>query len=277
MTVPPSPILPGVQVIAHRGASGEAPEHTWPAYERAMALPVDFLEPDLQMTRDGHLVAFHDKTLDRTARGPEGPCRGLVSARSLEELLQCEVGSWFNDAYPDRAHPSFVGQRIVPFENLLERWGSEVRWYPETKHPEASPGMEEALVELLRRFGFGPAAYVQGRVLVQSFSAESLRHLETLEPSLPRIQLLSRDRMAFRSLPSVLRKISEYAWGIGVDRKAVDEGLMETARSAGLQVHVWTVDEPEEMKRLLALGVDGIFTNFPARLLDILGRTSPEA
>jgi glycerophosphoryl diester phosphodiesterase len=267
----PSP-LPGVQVIAHRGASGEAPEHTWPAYERAMALGVDFLEPDLQMTRDGHLVAFHDATLERTARGPDGPYRGSISERSLAELLECDVGSWFNERFPDRARPEFVGQRMVTLAQLLERWGRRVRWYPETKHPEAAPGMERALVDLLRRFGFGPRDYAEGRVLVQSFSAESLHVLKSLEPSLLRIQLLARDRLAFRALNSGFRKIADYAWGIGVDWKAVDERLMNAARAAGLQVHVWTVDAPEEMQRLLDLGVDGIFTNFPDRLLDLLGR-----
>ncbi len=250
-------------VIAHRGASGHAPEHTWPAYELAMRMGADFLEPDLQMTRDGHLIAFHDETLDRTAR--PSACTGPVHARTLDEIQRCDVGSWFNERYPERARPEFEGQRVVTLAELFERWGDRVRWYPETKNPAEAPGMEEALLELLDRYDLREPARRRSQVLIQSFSADSLRHIRSLDPELPLIQLLVDPDQD-------LEEIARYAIGVGPNRTLVDPALMDAARAHGLLVHPWTVDEPDEMDRLIDLGVDGIFTNFPDRLLERLGR-----
>ncbi|TVP54433.1 MAG: glycerophosphodiester phosphodiesterase [Gemmatimonadales bacterium] len=253
-------------VIAHRGASGHAPEHTWPAYELAMQMGADFLEPDLQMTRDGHLIAFHDETLDRTARPSD--CSGPVRARTLDEIRRCDVGSWFNERYPERARPEFEGQRVVTLAELFERWGDRVRWYPETKNPAETPGMEEALLELLDRYDLRESARRRG-VLIQSFSADSLGRIRSLDPELPLIQLLADPDEA-------MEVIAGYAIGVGPNRKLVDSAFMDAARAHGLLVHPWTVDEPDEMDRLLELGVDGIFTNFPDRLLERLGRRGPD-
>ncbi|TVR56679.1 MAG: glycerophosphodiester phosphodiesterase [Gemmatimonadales bacterium] len=262
----------GISVIAHRGASGHAPEHTWPAYELAMEMGVDFLEPDLQMTRDGHLIAFHDATLDRTARGPTGICTGPVAARTLEEIRRCDVGRWFNERYPERARAAFEDQRVVTLDELFARWGDRVRWYPETKNPEETPGMEEALLELIRRHGLRDAAVERGQVLIQSFSPASLHHLRSLDSELPRVQLLPADAMDGRQAEAVLHEIATYAQGVGPNRALVDAPFMAAARGAGLLVHPWTVDDPGEMAHLVALGVDGIFTNFPDRLNTLLGR-----
>lgn len=267
-TVPPT----GVEVIAHRGASAYAPEHTWPAYELAMQMGVDFLEPDLRMTRDGQLVAFHDRTLERTGRGG-GPCMtGTVSQMALEELARCDVGRWFNEARADRADPRFVGQRVVTFDALLERWGRQVRWYPELKEPEATPGMEEALLAVLNRHDLGEATLEHDRVLVQSFSKECLRRMGEMEPRLPLVQLLPPDALEDRSPEEVLAAIREYADGVGPHKGLVDATFMHAARTLGLRVDPWTVDDPNEMDRLIGLGVDGIFTNVPDLLLERLGR-----
>jgi glycerophosphoryl diester phosphodiesterase len=268
---PPRPV-----VIAHRGASGHAPEHTWPAYELAVGMGADFLEPDLQMTGDGHLIAFHDPTLDRTARGPGGLCRGPVSERTLEEIRRCDVGSWFNERYPARARPEYDGLRVVTLDELFARWGAEVRWYPETKNPEEAPGMEEALLELLDRHDLRRAAQERHQVLIQSFGRESLLHIRSLDASLPLVQLLSAEALRSGNAEGMLQEIAGYARGVGPHRSLVDPRFMAAAREAGLLVHPWTVDEPEEMNRLLALGVDGIFTNFPDRLLELLGGAAGE-
>jgi glycerophosphoryl diester phosphodiesterase len=273
MPAPSSPPPPTqVAVIAHRGASGHAPEHTWPAYELAMEMGADFLEPDLQMTRDGHLVAFHDPTLDRTARGPAGPCTGRVGDRTLADLRACDVGSWFNRRHPERARPGYEGQPVVTLDELFTRWGDAVRWYPETKNPREAPGMEEALLELLHRHGLRDAAAERGQVLIQSFSTASLHRIRALDPDLPLVQLLPADATDGRPVEEVLQEVAAYARGVGPARTLVDSRFMAAARNAGLLVHPWTVDDPGEMDRLVELGVDGIFTNFPDRLLKRLGR-----
>ncbi len=271
---PPAP--PGTSrdaaVIAHRGASGHAPEHTWPAYELAMEMGADFLEPDLQMTRDGHLIAFHDPTLDRTARGRTGLRTGPVNERTLEELRECDVGSWFNEAHPDRARPEFEGLGVVTLDELFARWGSAVRWYPEVKNPEANRGMEEGLLELIRRRGLQAAAVEEEWILIQSFSPASLLKIREMEPELPLIQLLGASALEGRRVEDLLKEIGDYARGVGPHRQLVDRRFMAAARQAGLLVHPWTVNDGEEMEGLLALGVHGIFTDFPDRLVELMGR-----
>ncbi len=264
------PVDPGRRplVIAHRGASGHAPEHTLAAYDLAVRMGADILEPDLQMTADGHLVAFHDETLDRTARGPRGNCTGLVRERTLAQLRTCEVGSWFNERFPDRADPAFDGLRIPTLDELFRRYGASVRWYPETKFPESAPGMEEALLELLVRHDLRDRAASDGLVLIQSFSPASLRRFRELDPGLPLVQLLGRDAVTPETLGAVLDEVAGYAQGVGPSRFLVDAGFIEAARTRDLFVHPWTVNDPSEMDRLIDLGVDGIFSDFPDRLLE---------
>src|SRR5262249_7804283 len=108
--------------IGHRGASGYAPEHTIPSYDLALKLGADYIEQDLQLTSDGVLICMHDTTLDRTARGAPENCTGLVSSKTLAQVKTCDVGSWFNDAHPDRARPEYVGQRIPTLEELFRRY-----------------------------------------------------------------------------------------------------------------------------------------------------------
>ena len=139
----------GALVIAHRGASGYAPEHTFAAYDLAVEQGADYLEQDLQLTADGVLVVLHDATLDRTARGPAGSCTGPVSEKTLAQIQECDVGSWFNEAHPERADPAYVGLRIPTLEQVLDRYATDVRYYIEIKALGAGSGMEEPLLDLL--------------------------------------------------------------------------------------------------------------------------------
>lgn len=257
----------GPQVIAHRGASGHAPEHTLAAYDLAVRMGADFLEPDLQMTADGVLVAFHDATLDRTARGPQEHCTGPIRERTLAELRDCDVGSWFNERFPDRADPAFVGLGIPTLEELFQRYGASVRWYPETKNPDerlpGQPSMEEVLLDLLHAYDLRDPAVERGQVLIQSFSPASLRRLQELDPDLPLVRLLRSSDATPETLGAVLDAVAEYAGGVGPNRALVDAAFMDAARARSLVVHPWTVNDPAEMDRLLSLGVDGIFSDFP--------------
>src|SRR4028119_1977971 len=106
--------------VGHRGASGYAPEHTIPAYDLALKMGADYIEQDLQLTKDGVLVVLHDETLDRTARptaeSAPGDCTGLVREKTLAQIKTCDVGSWFNEAYPQYARPEYVGLKIPTLE-----------------------------------------------------------------------------------------------------------------------------------------------------------------
>ncbi|MBX3134104.1 MAG: glycerophosphodiester phosphodiesterase [Gemmatimonadaceae bacterium] len=260
-----------VQVIAHRGASWDAPEHSFAAYDLALRQGADWIEQDLQMTRDGQLVVFHDDSLDRTARGPAADCAGLVRDKTLAQLRRCEIGSWFNEKFPGRARPEFSAERIPTLAEVIERYGDRARFYIETKNPAEAPGMEDSLLVLLRKHGLAGAGADRERVLVQSFSPASLERLHALEPELRLVQLWE-DPIPAAARDSTLKRIAEYAVGFGPSRRILNADLVRGAQRRGLVVHPYTVNDEPVMSYMLELGVDGMFTDRPALLLRLLGR-----
>jgi glycerophosphoryl diester phosphodiesterase len=261
--------------IGHRGASGNAPEHTIPSYDLALRLGADYIEQDLQMTRDGVLVALHDDTLDRTARGSGKDCAGPVITKTLEQIKTCDVGSWFNEAYPKYAKDEYVGLRICTLEETFQRYGSGANYYIETKNPEAAPGMEEELLRLMEEYGLRQPAAEGWQVLIQSFSPASLKEFHALDPSLPLIQLY--DEEGSEVIRASLDAARSYAVGVGPYKGDVDAQLVEAARALCLHVHPYTVNEEHEMRALIELGVDGMFTNFPDRLANTLGKGATDS
>jgi glycerophosphoryl diester phosphodiesterase len=266
----------GALVIAHRGASGYAPEHTFAAYDLALEQGADYLEQDLQVTADGVLVVLHDATLDRTARGPAGSCTGAVADKTLAQIQTCDVGSWFNDAHPERADPAFVGLRIPTLEQVLRRYGSDARYYIEIKPLGPGSGVEEPLLGLL-----GEAGLLGGRtrtrpVLVQSFGPDVLASLHARRPDLPLVQLLPDVGPPVDA--ATLDRARGYAVAIGPLAARVDETLVRAAHDRCLDLHAYTVDDPDEMARLLDAGVDGMFTNEPDVLrVALRDRSAPPA
>ncbi|MGM8851021.1 glycerophosphodiester phosphodiesterase [Salinicola halophyticus] len=203
--------IPCDAVIAHRGASYQAPESTRPAYLLARDLGVDYLELDLQRTKDGVLVAVHDNTLGRNTNVAEVfPDRAdaPVSSFTLDELKQLDAGSWFNASYPDRARDSYSGLEILTLDEVIdiaEGGDNHPGLYIETKVPQQFPGIEEDLRKKLQSRGWlgeeaksRPAAEkgavnvgdTPGRVVMQTFSKASLKALETSMPDVPRVLLL---------------------------------------------------------------------------------------
>jgi glycerophosphoryl diester phosphodiesterase len=257
--------------IGHRGASGYAPEHTIPAYDLALKQGADYIEIDLQMTKDGVLVALHDDTLDRTADAPEGVpkrfCSGPVIKRTLEQIKMCDVGSWFG--------PEYAGEQIPTLEEIFQRYGTSVNYYIETKNPEAAPGMEEELLRLMEVYKLIEPAEDNWQVLIQSFSAESLMTIHEMNEDLPLIQLFSSTETS-KTIRDQLDLVSTYAVGIGPSMTDVDAALVEAAHALCLDVHPYTVNEKDDMRALIDLGVAGMFTNFPDRLEKLLGKSAAE-
>jgi glycerophosphoryl diester phosphodiesterase len=242
--------------VGHRGASGLAPEHTFASYDLALKLGADYIEQDLQMTSDGVLIVMHDEQLDRTT-----DCTGLVKTHTLAEIKRCDAGSWFA--------PRFAGQRVPTLDEVFKRYAGRANFYIETKSPEIYPGMEEALLALMDTYGLRKPAASRWKVLIQSFSPESLIRIHELDPTLPLIQLLQGGSAALMKLPL----ISRYAVGIGPTASDVDAGVIADAHAACLSVHPYTVNEEADLRALVALGADGAFTNFPDRFNRVLGRT----
>ena len=261
--------------VGHRGASGYAPEHTIPAYDLAIKMGADYIEQDLQLTKDGVLVVLHDETLDRTARptaeSAPGDCTGLVREKTLAQIKTCDVGSWFNERYPEYAQPEYVGLRIPTLEEVFQKYRKSTNYYIETKSPESAPGMEEELLRLMEEYGLTKPAAKKWQVLIQSFSPASLQKVHVLDPSLPLIQLFSSSETS-GTIQTKLDATAAYAVGIGPSKSDVDKPLVDAAHARCLDVHPYTVNEAAEMEKLISTGADGMFTNFPDRLEAVLGK-----
>lgn len=243
-------------VIAHRGASGHQPEHTFAAYDMALEMGADYLEHDLRLTRDRVLVVLHDDTLDRTVRGPAARCSGPVAEKTLGDLRHCDAGVWKRE--------DAAGARIPTLDSVLSRYAGRARFYIEIKHPEEAPGMESALIGLLTAHRLMPDGPGSTTVIVQSFSGDSLRRLHGRAPALPLVQLFEQGEIP-QPLAATLAALKEYAVGIAPNHRDVSAELVLAAQRQGLVVHPWTVNDRVEMQRLTELGVDGFFTDYPDR------------
>ena len=267
-------------IIAHRGACGYAPEHTLAAYKQAVDMGVDYVEIDLHMTKDGELVAIHDKTLSRTTnvekvyphRGPSWRVRDFT----LAEIKKLDAGSWFNNRYPEYAKKEYSEERIPSLREVIrvvKEGNQKVSLYIETKDPGNYPGLEEKLVSILEKSGL----LQDGKVVFQSFSEESLRTLKTLVPEdIPLIQLFSIEMLGGKNLNNLLHYTAEYADGIGVEQSVVTRELVKRAKKYELIVHSYTVNTEEEMHKQISLGVDGMFTDYPNRLKSVINRSNSE-
>src|SRR3954451_6167999 len=131
-------------VVAHRGASGTRPEHTFASYDRALELGADYIEQDLQVTSDGVLVVMHDGTLNRTVRGDAANCTGNVSSKTLAQIKTCDAGVWFG--------AEWAGQKVPTLEEVFQRYGKTVNYYIETKTPDPADHMEEKLLALIDKY-----------------------------------------------------------------------------------------------------------------------------
>ncbi|MCW8275494.1 glycerophosphodiester phosphodiesterase [Pseudomonas sp. PCH199] len=201
--------IPHPAVIAHRGASFDAPESTAAAYKLARDLGADYLEMDLQRSKDGVLFALHDNNLQRTtdvaSKFPERK-DSPATAFTMAELKTLDAGSWFNSAYPDRARPSYAGLKILTLDEIIDiAQGNPLHkpgLYIETKEAKQFPGIEHDLKEKLQDRGWlSPADSKQskselavgqgpGKVILQTFEKSSLELLEKEMPQVPKILLL---------------------------------------------------------------------------------------
>ena len=229
-------------MIAHRGASAYLPENTLAAYELAIGQRADMIEVDLHRTRDGEVVILHDAELARIGG------RGEVGDACLAEVRSLDAGG---------------GHRVPTLDELLDGFGARIPLNLELKQGGAGayPGLPERAAEGVRRRG------LLGRTLFSSFYDPVLAELRRVEPA-ARIALLLSRRSA-RGWAERAHALSAEA--VNPELPLVDRAFVERAHAEGLAVYVFTVDPLEEMQRLLALGVDGLFTNVPDRMRALVG------
>src|ERR1051325_10115806 len=249
-----------VDVIAHRGGKGEAPEETLFAFANAKQLGVDVLEMDIRVTRDGELVLMHNPTVRATTNGwLPVRCYRLAKLQSLDAAYK-----WNPNSLPKPPHRG-EGIIVPTLRQVLEQF-RDMRMNIEIKgwHPLDANKIAKKFCALLVEFG------MTRRVLIASFHSPVLR---VIRSELPEAAISA-------STFQVIRFVVSSRWGAGkytpkvaaieTSSKSIDRRLVETARKQGLKLHGFTVNEVEDMKRLIDLGVNGIITDFPTRLLDLL-------
>ena len=260
-------------VFAHRGSSHALPEHTLPAYLRAIDEGADGLECDVRLTNDGHLVCLHDRRLGRVSNG-----RGPVSEHTLAELDALDFGGWHpglagsaDELILDRSGGEAV--RVLTLDRLLDAAadaGRPMRLLVETKHPTRFGGeVEEALIRVLRRYGLDKPDPDGLSVTMMSFSFGAVRRVREAAPHLPVVQLMEflPPWLRYGRLPAgvriagpSVRLVRNHGW------------LVRRLHDQGNQVYVWTVNSPTDVDLMLDRGVEGIISDRPRYVLDRLGR-----
>jgi glycerophosphoryl diester phosphodiesterase len=234
-------------VVAHRGASAHLAEHTLAAYALAIEQGAEGVECDVRLSRDGHLVCVHDRTVDRTSSG-----RGVVSELDLGRLNGLDFGA-------DEE------QGVLTFEALLGLVMDAPRpvtLFVETKHPVRYGGLVEAkLLAALSRYGLAePREKEDSRILMMSFSARAVRRMHRHAPLLPTVLLLN-------SIHPLRKDGTLPPWadltGPGIHLLRADPGYVARARSRGHETYCWTVDDPADIALCLRLGVRWLATNSP--------------
>ena len=224
---------------AHRGASGHAPENTLAALKLAIALGADMAEIDVQQTADGQLVLFHDETLERTSTGT-----GPLADRTLTELRALDAGSWFSH--------HCAGEKIPTLIEAISAVRGCLSLNIELKVDDAAPDLLDRLITTIADQDFAE------HCVVTSFDHALIDELVAREPKFATGYIIGREGLpvdVFRSKVDLL----------SVEKSLLEEAELEFAAAAGKAVHAWTVNDAEEMSRLVALGVGGIITNYPDR------------
>ncbi|MBI4840441.1 MAG: glycerophosphodiester phosphodiesterase [candidate division NC10 bacterium] len=250
-----------LEIHAHRGGAGLAPENTLAAFRKGMEWGADALEMDLHVTRDGEVVVIHDERLDRSTDG-----RGNVADLTLAEVRRWDAGVKFS--------PAFRGERIPTLREVLElvkaSGNTRIRLDLELKYAPDRPGQpedfEERVLELLRQIGFVE------RVNVISFHHPSLFKMKALEPKV-RTGLLAGGQQAPLDPVALVRQYQADYYSPSV--RHVTAGVVAIVHRAGVPIVPWTVNEEAEMRRLIGLGIgtlagDAIVTDYPDRLLTLL-------
>jgi glycerophosphoryl diester phosphodiesterase len=270
------------QSIAHRGASGSAPEHTAAAYRLAIEQGVTFVEQDLGVTHDNQLICIHDDTLERTTNVAEvfpsraskvemrtpGP-HWLVNDFTLDEVKRLDAGKWFD--------AKFAGAKLLTFQEAIDLVKGRAGLYPELKSPQLykSRGIDQVklFVDVIKKNGLEkPESLKTTPIIIQSFDEEAVRRVAVDLPTIRRILLIDTGGDVSDAR---LREIAKYATGVGPTKSLIAgrPALVKTAHDLGMTVTSWTFRANEkttypnvraEMSHFLYdLGIDALFTNDP--------------
>ncbi|WP_217207589.1 glycerophosphodiester phosphodiesterase family protein [Streptomyces sp. AC550_RSS872] len=252
-------------VIAHRGASAYAPENTLAAVDKAAELGIGWVENDVQRTKDGELVVLHDDNLKRTTDVEEvfpGRAPWKVKDFTADEIARLDAGSWFS--------PAYAGARVPTLEQFMDRLElHHQKLLLEIKNPDLYPGIEGQTLKALANEGWLDADHLAGRLIVQSFSADSVRTVHELKPSV---------KTGFLGTPptSDLADYADFADQINPSHSSISSDYVATVHEFDgphgrpMEVFTWTVNDADTARLVAGYGVDGIITNNPDVVRDAL-------
>ncbi|GAA4334512.1 hydrolase [Streptomyces venetus] len=256
-------------VVAHRGGSAYAPENTLAAVDKAAELGIGWVENDVQRTSDGELVVVHDDNLRRTTDAEEvfpGRAPWKVKDFTAAEIARLDAGSWFGPAYAGTRVPT-----LKQFVHRVERHHQKLLL--EIKNPELYPGIEQQTLKVLSNEGWLDRAHLADRLIVQSFSAASVRAVHELKPGV-KTGLLGTPPV--RNLPDY----ADFADQINPSYSTLSTAYVSSVQAfdgphgTPMQVFTWTVDDAATARRVARYGVDGIITNKPDVVREAVGGPS---
>ena len=234
-----------VDNVAHRGASAYAPENTIAAFDKAVEMKADYIEIDVQRSKDGKLVVIHDTTVDRTTDGS-----GKVGNLTFKELRNLDAGSWKGE--------QFTGAQIPTFDEILDRYHGKIGILIELKAPELYPGIEENIAKKLKERNLDKPQ--NEKIIVQSFNHNSMKKMNELLPKVPIGVLTSSSA---DTTEQALQEFSTYADYFNPSYGIVTPDLVNQVHSLGMKIGSWTVRSQEAADFLLDVGVDAIITDYP--------------
>ncbi|WP_195694613.1 glycerophosphodiester phosphodiesterase [Priestia megaterium] len=234
-----------VDNVAHRGASAYTPENTIAAFDKAVEMKADYIEIDVQRSKDGKLVVIHDTTVDRTTDGS-----GKVGNLTFEELGNLDAGGWKGE--------QFAGAQIPTFDEILDRYHGKIGILIELKAPELYPGIEENVAKKLKERNLDKPQ--NEKIIVQSFNHNSMKKMNKLLPKVPIGVLTSSSA---DTTEQALQEFSTYADYFNPSYGIVTPDLVNQVHSLGMKIGSWTVRSQEAANFLLDVGVDAIITDYP--------------
>lgn len=244
-------------VIAHRGASAYAPENTLAAIKKAIEMGVDMVEIDVQLTKDKQIVLMHDLTVDRTTNG-----KGRVKDLSFNEIRKLDAGSWFA--------PQFAGEKVPTLEEVIETVKGKCKLLIEVKRVKTKkPEIEAKIIQLIDKYN------AHKWCIVQSFETEVVKNIQAIDNTIECHKLVTMNLSVLPlHLDSRIKTGTIYKYksvqAINPYFKMLNKRKVDKIHGRGQKILTWTVNEKEDMKRMIELGVDGIITNYPDRLMELL-------
>ncbi|GJI60599.1 MULTISPECIES: glycerophosphodiester phosphodiesterase [Bacillus] len=229
-------------IIAHRGSSSAAPENTIAAFDVAVEQGADYIELDVQMTMDQHVVVIHDDTVERTTNG-----NGLVKSYTLDQLKKLDAGSWFDQQY--------TNERIPTLQEILERYSQRIGILIEIKHPKRQIGIEKAVARIINRFAYSR------HIIIQSFDVHALQRIKAFAPSLRTALIIKPD--AFKLTKRKLTTYSSFANCLNMKKTMINRWWIDRIHTFEMDVFIWTVKDQKTADRIKKYPIDGVVTDNP--------------